>query len=78
MSVRSKLVDCVNKAMINSQASLLNNKEDTTFEVRPACPDRVIIRRVKDGVEYHSERHQSYENIINNFIHFMNGSSRGL
>lgn len=78
MNVRKKLINCVNKAMVEGQSSLMNNDEDITFEIRPCVPDRIVIIRKEDGCELYSERHKTYNSNIDMLLNFINDSARAI
>lgn len=78
MDVRKKLINCIQKAMIEGQSSLMNNTEDITFEIRPYVPDRVMVIRKEDGTKIYSERHKTFNSNIDMLLNFMNGSARAI
>lgn len=74
MDVRAKLISCIQKAMVDGQSSLMNNQEDTTFEIRPCVPDRVVVVRKEDGLKVYSERHRSFNSNVDLLLDFMDSS----
>lgn len=78
MDVRKKLISCIQKAMIDGQSSLMNNKEDILFEIRPCIPDRIMVIRKEDGVREYSERHKSFDANLDTLLNFMNDSARAI
>lgn len=78
MSVRTKLISCIHKAMVDGQSSLMNNQEDVTFEVRPFVPDRVVVIRKEDGSKIYSERHKDFISNVDMLMDFMNGSHKAV
>lgn len=78
MDVRSKLIACIQKAMLEGQSSLMNNKEDITFEIRPFVPDRIMVIRKEDGIKVYSERHKSFNSNVDMLLDFMGSSAKAV
>jgi hypothetical protein len=74
MDVRSKLITCIQKAIIDGQSSLMNNQEDITFEIRPCIPDRVVVIRKEDGQKIYSVRYESFNYNVKLLLDFMDSS----